>query len=245
MVKSRDSLRILLMQIRQSESVAIEEHSGFAKYSGLKKSQITPFNIINTPNFDASILAGFDALWVGGASDANVLYPQKYPFVESAKKVLSFCAEHSVPVFASCFGFQLAVLALKGEIFDSKDQFELGTLPISLTEKAQKDPLFYDTPNPFYAVSVHKQKALTAPPNTETLAYTDTCVHAFKLKNSPFWAFQFHPEVDKKCLIERLTIYQAKYTSGKNQLEKVLLSAQETPDSNSLLTKFVDRVLLA
>ena len=66
----------------------------------------------------------------------------------------------------------------------------------------------------------------------------------FAYGRSPFWAFQFHPEVNRATLVERLTIYKAHYTDGDDQLDQVLRSAVETPDSNDLVRKFVDRILV-
>jgi len=40
-------------------------------------------------------------------------------------------------------------------------------------------------------------------------------------------------------------ILKEKYTDGDGHLQEVLDNAQETPESNNLLKKFVDRVLLA
>ena len=77
-----------------------------------------------------------------------------------------------------------------------------------------------------------------------TLAYTDACCHAFRVTQSPFWAFQFHPEVDRATLVERLTVFKETYTDGDDHLQRVLDAAHETPESNRLVTKFVDRVLL-
>lgn len=242
--KKRNELRILLMQIRKDEHIANQELTSFAHYAEIDKTQISVLNVYTTPYFDHSILNGFDSLWVGGASDANVLKPDVYPFVETAMSLLRYCKETGFPVFASCFGFQLATLALNGTIIDSDNEFEMGCLPISLKESACKDILFKDISNPFMAISVHKQKALSVPADCELLAFTDICVHAFKVKNQPFWAFQFHPEVDKKILIERLTFYRSTYTQGTKHLDQVLSNTQDTPESNKLMKKFVDRVLL-
>ncbi len=243
--KNKKALKILLMQIRQHQQVAQEEHMSFATYAELEKSQIDILNVFDTPDFDETILQGYDALWVGGASEANVLQPELYPFINSAQNLLAYCCQQSIPVFASCFGFQLAVLALGGEIVDSEADFELGTIPISLTEFARNDILLKDTPNDFLAVSVHRQKALKTPKGCQLLAQTKTCLHIIKVRDKPFWAFQFHPEVNKSTLIERLTIYQNGYTKGKEHLAQVLSNAEETPESNILMKKFVDRVLLA
>jgi len=233
------------MQIREHQEVAEEELKSFATYAGLKRSQIDVLNVFKTPDFDESILTGYDSLWVGGASEANVLRPDVYPFVNRAQKLLQYCCDNDIPVFASCFGFQLVVLALGGEIVDSDDEFEMGTVPITLTADAEDDILLHDTPNNFLAVSVHKQKAIKPPPQVELLAYTDMCIHAIKVKDKPFWAFQFHPEVDLSILIERLTIYRDCYTDGNDHLSSVLSTAMETPESNVLMRKFVDRVLLS
>jgi len=126
---------------------------------------------------------------------------------------------------------------------DEKD-FEMGVIPISLTAEAKKDPLFRDTPNPFSAIAVHRERTLKAPGGCEVLAYTDLCVHSFRLKEKPFWTFQFHPEVDKATLIERLTIYKDKYTENDEHLEEILANVRETPESNNIIKKFVDRILV-
>ena len=237
-------LKVLLMQIRQDPLVAQEELQSFAKYSGLAIEQIDVLDVFKQPIFESSVLQGYDALWVGGASDANVLQPEKYPFVQSARNLLLACCQQNMPVFASCFGFQLAVQALGGVVEDSESEFEIGTIPITLAFNSKKDRLLRDTPNYFMAVSVHKQKVMKAPPNTQLLAYTDSCVHAFKVKGKPFWAFQFHPEVDLEILKQRLTVYRENYTKNPEMLDRILQAAVATPDSNKLMAKFVDRVLL-
>lgn len=240
-----DKLNVLLLQIRDQPRVREEEHSSFVAYSGLQASQLDILNVFDTPHFDAGVLDGYDALIVGGASEASVLEPETYPFVGSGIRLLQHCMEVNLPVFASCFGFQLAVLAMGGRIIRDKIDFEMGTLPIRTSELAGNDPLFRDVPDGFYAVAVHKERATELPDSCDLLAYTDACAHAFRVSGKRFWAFQFHPEVDRDTLVERLTIFKSQYTEGDDHLESVLSSAVETPESNGLVKKFVDRVLLA
>lgn len=240
----RAQLKILLLQIRDGEQVRREEHQSFAEYCGVTLDQIDVLNVFDTPDFPISVADDYDALLVGGASEANVLKPGQFPFVQCCQNLIQYCAETAKPVFASCFGFQLAVLALGGEILHKDIDFEMGTIPVSLTEAALDDSLYRDTPDGFFAISVHRQYAESLPESCQLLAYTEQCVHSFKVKGKPFWAFQFHPEVDKATLIERLTFYKAQYTDGDGQLERVLNAAVETPESNILVRKFVDRVLL-
>jgi GMP synthase (glutamine-hydrolysing) len=242
--RTRAELRLLLLQIRDSAQVRVEEHASFAAYCGVEPEQIEVLNVFDTPHFNGDVLNGFDCLLVGGASEASVMEPERYPFVESSIRLMKFCINQDIPVFGSCFGFQLAVLALGGRIVRDKSGYEMGTPPISLSPAAAQDPLFADVPDGFRAVSVHKERAPELPSTCELLAYTDACPHAFRVRGKDFWAFQFHPEVDRATLNERLTYYKAHYTDGDDQLQSVLDSIEETPESNLLMRKFVERVLL-
>ena len=244
-MKNRADLRILLMQIRDEALTRTEELNSFAQYSGLAVEQFDILNLFDTPEFDVARVHGYDALFVGGSSEASVLEPEKYPFVLPAQEMMRYCIEKRIPVFASCFGHQLAVCALGGDIYRDARDFEMGTLPIQLTVAAAHDPIYRDTPDGFLAVSVHRERNNVAPACCEVLAYSESCVHSFKVKGAPFWTTQFHPEVSRAILVERLTLYKEKYTEGDDQLQRVLDNAEETPESNDLLRKFVDRVLIA
>ena len=236
-------MKLLLLQIRHDPRVRREEHDSFARYSGLKPSQIDILNVFDTPIFGQEVLSGYNALLVGGASEASVLEPENYPAVPYCIALLEHCMAVDFPVFASCFGFQLAVLALGGQIIRDKQDFEMGSIPISLRPAAAGDILFRDVPNNFHAIAVHRERSVHCPPGAIELAYTDACCHAFRVRSKRFWACQFHPEVDRPTLISRLTIYQENYTEDRNHLDEVLNSSVDTPESNALIGKFVERAL--
>ncbi|MEH6474023.1 MAG: type 1 glutamine amidotransferase [Halopseudomonas sp.] len=241
---ARSELRILLLQIREEAATRREELDSFACFSELSPDQFSVLNLFDTPEFGPEVLQGFDAVYVGGSSEASVMEPERYPFVLSAQALLRHCIDIRMPVFASCFGHQLAAKALGTEIVRDEQDFEMGTLPISLTGAADADPLYRDTSEGFMAVAVHRERAVAVPDGCTALAYTDACNHAFKVDSAPFWTTQFHPEVDRRVLIERLTLFKEKYTDGDGHLQQVLDNAVETPESNGLLKKFVDRVLV-
>ncbi|TCI04732.1 type 1 glutamine amidotransferase [Corallincola luteus] len=243
--KPREALRVLLLQIRNDSVTRLEELTSFATFCGLNEEQFSVLNVFDQPHFEPEVIDKFDAVLVGGSSDASVLEPIDYPFVPDAAALLRYCIDIKMPTFCSCFGHQLAVVALGGEVIRDETDYEMGTIPISLTAAAQTDPLFHDTTNPFYAVSVHRERAPEIPENCTLLAETAPCSHSFKVNNAPFWTTQFHPEVDRQVLIDRLSLYAHKYTQNSAQLHAVLSSAVETPESNALLRKFIDRVVLA
>ncbi|MBW4578077.1 MAG: type 1 glutamine amidotransferase [Tildeniella nuda ZEHNDER 1965/U140] len=246
MTKQRAQLKLLLLQIRDDAETCQEEFDEFVRYSRLNAHQFAVLNVFATPEFDSTCMEGYDALFVGGSSDASVTQPELYPFVASAKRLLVHCLEQSIPVFASCFGFQAAIEALGGQVIVDVANMEMGTYPLQLTEAAAVDVLFHDVPNEFWAVSGHKERAVSLPDGAILLAYSDLCpYHAFRMEGKPFYAFQFHPEIDPADLTVRITRYQHRYLDSAEALDAILQSLQATPIANQLMEKFVDRILLA
>jgi len=240
---NKEDLKILLLQIREDESVRLEELHSFAHHAGLDPSQIDIVNVFDTPNFDFHISNNYHGVFIGGASEASVLEPERFPFVPHSIQFIQYLVKIKKPVFASCFGFQLAVLAQGGEIVRDRVNFEMGTYHISLTNHYKKDPLLGHLKHPFWVVSVHQEKAIELPESCELLGFTDHSTHIFKIKEAPFWAFQFHPELDKPSLTTRLRAYQGKYTSGDDHFNDIIASLVDTPESNQLVGDFVDLIL--
>jgi GMP synthase (glutamine-hydrolysing) len=246
MAKQESKINILYIQVREDAVTCEEELQEFIRYSGLNKDQFDVLNVFDTPKFPAEKATNYDAVFVGGSSDASVIEPEKYPFVEFIKNLLVHCIKINKPVFASCFGFQAGIEALGGKIILDKEKMEMNTYPMYLTAAAKKDPLFCDIKNGFLAVSGHQERAKTIPKNAILLAYSTLCpFHAIKIKNKPFYAFQFHPEVNQADLISRIIRYKERYSDGDNFLQNIIDTCQETPEANKLVRKFVDRVLLA
>src|SRR3989338_5646768 len=243
--KQKAELKILYLQIRDDAETREEELLEFVRFSGLSRDQFTVLNVFDTPRFEPDVMRGHDALFVGGSSDSSVLEPGKYPFVEDSKRLLIYCDERSIPVFASCFGFQAATEALGGNIILDKDRMEMGRYEITLTDEMKDDPLFRDTPHTFWAVSGHKERAERLPASSVAMASSPRCpYHGFKLIGKPFYAFQFHPEVDKHDLIARIIRYKERYLDDDGQLQKIIDTAVETPEANALVHKFIDRIVL-
>lgn len=245
MPKPRSQLKILLLQIRDDALTCEEELSEFVRFSRLEAEQFDVLNAFATPEFEPDQIEGYDALFVGGSSDASVTQPDRYPFVKDVKRLLVYCLEKSVPVFASCFGFQAAVEALGGTVVVDKARMEMGTYPIQLTDAAREDLLFHDLPDGFWAVSGHKERAIALPQDAILLAYTERCpFHAFRIAGKPFYGFQFHPEVDPVDLKSRIIRYCDRYLDSAEELRSVIDNLQDTPLANQLIERFVDRVLL-
>jgi len=235
MTFERSKLRILYLQIRDDHVTRMEEMQEFSRHSQLEERQFTILNLFDQPVFSPDYADAYDAVFVGGSSDASVLKPVQYPFVQPAKQLLKHCVDQNIPVFASCFGFQLGVEALGGKVINDPQNMEMGIYSIQLTAAAKEDPLFTDSSDPFF----------TLPPDTQLLAFSEHCpYHAFKVMDKPFYGFQFHPEVDHHDLAARITRYQDRYLETDEALQSILDNLHPTPESNQLILKFVDRILL-
>jgi len=216
----------------------------FARHAGVPLHAIDVLNVFDTPRFPASAADRYDALLVGGASEASVLEPERFPFVAHIVDLLKASIDARRPTFASCFGFQAAVVGLGGTIVRDEDGcFEMGTVPLSLTEQARDDLLFSDAPDGLLAVSCHKERTDAAPPGCVPLADTEACHHTFRVDGAPFWAFQFHPELDRQRFVDRLAVFKDQYTDTDDHYERTIARFSETPESNALVRKFVERAL--
>ncbi len=244
MPKDRSDLKILLIQVRQDVITRTEEYAEFVRYSGLRADQFILWDVFQQPYFPGD-LADYDALFIGGSSDASVLKPIEYPFVLTIQDLIRQSLDQALPVFASCFGFQLAVAALGGQIIIDEAQQELGTYALQLTSAAHEDRLFHDVPDPFWVCVGHRERAVTLPDNFLVLGSTALCPYqAFTIPGRPFYGFQFHPEIDRNDLAARLRRYGNRYLAPTADLEQIIAQLQETPGANALIRKFIDRVVL-
>ena len=244
-MKQRDQWRFLLLQIRDDDLTANEELQGFIDFGATQPDQFSTLNVFVEPDFDADDFLDYDALFIGGSSDASVREPEKYPFIAPCCELVRAYYEMKKPVFAPCFGFQLAVLELGGEIILDADNMEMGVYPIHITNEASDDPLLHDLPPMFHAVSGHKERASKLPDNAVRLAFSELCPeHIFKFPDRPFYAFQFHPEVDGDILVARYTRYASRYADDPAIHDFVRHTKQISTDiSTSLVARFIDRIM--
>jgi GMP synthase (glutamine-hydrolysing) len=243
--KQESDLRIFYIQVREDDVTRAEELAEFVRCSGLRQKQFTVCNVYEWPAFPVSAADGFDAVFVGGSSDASVLEKDKYPFVRPIGELLERAIDSKQPTFASCFGFQAVVEQLGGTVILDKENMEMGSYDLMLTPEAIGDTLFDDQPTPFVAISGHKERAETLPLGAVNVVTSAQCpFHAITFPGTPFYAFQFHPEVNDVDLIARITRYRDRYLDVDGHLQQIIREIRPTPDANALVRKFVERIVL-
>ena len=191
--------RFLLLQARnEGDRVRGEERAQFAARLGVDVDQVVQLDLLSA-DLNPSVLNGYDALLVGGSGEYSVL--DEHPGIHRAKDLLNEVAVQGFPTFASCFGFQLMVEGMGGEVIHDEDHAEVGTFELELTPDGADDPLFCDLPERFNAQLGHKDRAGRMPDGVVTLARSALCPHqALRVGDTKVYAAQFHPELTSRPL---------------------------------------------
>lgn len=151
-------VRILLLQARHADDDArLEERVSFARAAGVDEACVVPFDLL-TRTLTLADVRQFDALMVGGSGDYYVSR-LNLPNIQVVFDVLVDAVAIGHPTFASCFGFQLMVQALGGEIVYDPDHMEVGTYNLNLTADGGADELFGELPATFRAQLGRKDRA--------------------------------------------------------------------------------------
>ncbi len=181
---------------------------------------------------------------VGGSGDYYVSKGNLPRFGEILE-LLSDVVAHDHPTFASCFGFQLLVKALGGEIVNDAVGMEVGTYDLTLTEAGQKDELLGGLPRRFPAQLGRKDRAARLPPGCINLASSERCpFQALRVPQKPIWATQFHPELSGEENRVRFDRYQKGYASVMSEAERKMASSRfrESPETLILIPRFLKLV---
>ncbi len=240
-------LSILLIQIRRDRTQLAAERRGFVEHSGLEDHHFTTLDVFRQPDFAPSIIEDYDAIMVGGlsddASDAIALPSFFDPFIDNLYQLLDHTLAVQKPALLSCGGFMLASMMMGGEVVIDPSLAELGVYKLCLTKTGTKDPLFRDFPESFQAVSGHIKSTRRLPHQCQRLLYSERCpIHGFRVKGTPFYAFQFHPEIKCSELQARVSGYRDKYFDSEEAYLRFLELDADTSFAHRIVTNFVELV---
>lgn len=240
--------RYLLLQTRNvGDPMAAQEVRCFARALGCDLAAVDVFDLLRGVPSREQLIA-FDVLLLGGsghysaASKPDTATP---PWLARALDCLRDLYELSRPTFASCWGFQAMSRALGGECIQDTPNAELGTISLKLTEAGRSDPVFGALPESFSGQAGHEDHVVVLPSDAVLMASSALVPQqAFRIAGKPIYCTQFHPELDRTAMLERVVAYP-EYVERIAQIsyDEFVLRVRETPESNLLLRRFVDYVL--
>ena len=237
-------IKLLLLQARLANDPMREhERACFVRATGLPRENVVAFDLCDrVPTLGE--IRRFDALTVGGSGDYDVTKRNLTGFARLLETLREVGAIGH-PTFASCFGYQLLVHALGGEIIHDPQRTEVGSYEIVLTAEGRGDELFTVLPDRCWAQLGHKERASRHPDGIPNLAASELSpFQALRLPGKPVWASQFHPELDRETNLDRFRYYQSGYAKYMSEEEcaKAPERFRDSPEVSSLLSRFLELV---
>ena len=237
-----DKLRFLLLQVRDSDDpMRGQEVECFVRALRCDRSQVEAWDLLaGAPG--ARDLARADAVLLGGSG--------RYPptstdaWTEPVLETLREIHGRAKPTFASCWGFQAMARALGGKVLHDLTLAELGTHQLRLTEAGKGDPIFAPLGEVFMAQMGHEYRVAELPPGAVLLASTSLVENqAYRFEGLPIWCTQFHPELNRSDLLERVATYpEYIYRIAKMPPERFNELIVDTPETEALLVRFARHV---
>ncbi len=236
------NLRFLLLQIRNSDDPIREQEVGcFARAIGCETSDITVFDLLAGVPRDRE-LSETDAILIGGSGDYSAAGESQW--LDRTLAGLRHIYQVGKPTFASCWGFQAFARACGGRCVHDPAHAELGSIQLTLTDAGREDPLFGELKNPFIGQAGHEDCVVELPDSAVLLASSPLVANqAFKFADAPIYCTQFHPELDRQSLLQRLKAYP-RYVEriAETSYEKFAQRCQEAKETSRLLQRFAEMV---
>ena len=234
--------KFLLLQVRNDDDpMRDQEIRCFARALECEPNQIKVFDLLSGVPTIAQ-LQEVDVVLLGGSGDYSVAEGGEW--LPVALEAMRELCELGKPTFASCWGFQAMARALGGEVVTDLSRAELGTVEVQLTDAGHQDPLFAPLGDRFLAPMGHQDCVVKLPPGAERLARSDKVENqAFRIPGKPIYATQFHPELNRAALIERVNAYPqyVEKITGET-VEQFAAHCQETKATDELLKRFIGQL---
>ncbi|GKT35399.1 Glutamine amidotransferase domain containing protein ChyE-like protein [Aduncisulcus paluster] len=165
------------------------------------------------------------------------------PWSENTAKWIQSGILIDAPMIGVCYGHQLMAYALGGTIDFFPESREIGKLSIRKTANGLVDSFMASFPDEFDVLLCHSQRVITIPDGAVVLAESEMDPHQIIRYSKHAISVQFHPEFFSDLLRFIVEIYRDDLQAERFDIDELLTSIQETPDSRKLLIDFVQPYL--
>lgn len=237
------NVRYLLLQIRNDDDPMVpQEVQCFARALRCPAEQISVVSLLKAEP-SQSQLEQVDVVLLGGSGHYSAT--ANAPWLDRTCDTLRRLYDLAKPTFASCFGFQVFARAMAGEVVHDLERAELGTHRLQLTDAGREDPIFGVLNECFRGQMGHEDRVNRLPQGATLLASSSLVENqAYRFDGKPIYCTQFHPELNRRDLLERVRAYPSyiERVAGMT-VEKFVASCHDTPETEAVLRRFVETVL--
>lgn len=144
-------------------------------------------------------LNDYDGVIIGGSKHS--VY-ENLPWIPPLEEFVRHVFDLKKPYFGVCFGHQIAVTALGGEVTFGTNGSEVGPTEIRLTEAGKRDPLFTGMPDVFRVAEFHRDVVTKLPEHPDLVQLAQSAQYPTQAFAYGQYArtVQFHPEFSKEII---------------------------------------------
>ncbi|MHC4415994.1 MAG: type 1 glutamine amidotransferase [Planctomycetota bacterium] len=237
-----ENLRYLLLQVRDHDDpMRTHEVDCFVRSLHCSPEQLCVVDLLRdvpTPR----ALKDVDIVLLGGSGDYSVARGGSW--IGGALDAMRELHATAKPTFASCWGFQAMAKALGGEVVTDLSRAEVGTHEVQLTAAGEGDPVLGPLGRAFRAQMGHQDIVDRLPEGTVLLATTARSTNqAFRFNDKPIYCTQFHPELNRALLLDRLRTYPEyiERIAGV-PFDAFVETCTESPETEDVILRFVKHV---
>ncbi|MEK7627796.1 MAG: gamma-glutamyl-gamma-aminobutyrate hydrolase family protein [Patescibacteria group bacterium] len=204
------------------------------------------YTTVHERELNPDLLTRFDAVVFGGSGDLFIdggchTSPTSRQLTDSSiarvEKLTQSIIAQDFPAFGICFGHQVMAHHLGGTVRHCADEGKFGTVTLTKTLEGESDPVLENVPKTFSGNYAHHDVVKKLPERAcgVVLASAPNCCHALVRYGSRVYTSQFHPELTRAHMLERITAHPGYIPAGVDPIAVV----QETPYTASILKNFV------
>ena len=191
------------------------------------------FDVYKATGYDFPEIRDYTHLILTG-SEASILETEKW--VEEESEIILQAVDKGLSILGSCYGHQLLAVALAGpECVQRCAHPEIGWIPVQIEENEE----FFGKKRLAYSFSSHFDEVIGLPENFQILAYSEHCsIQAFRMKNTPVWGLQIHPEMS----VSEAQIYLKNRVKYKHDPVELFMHAlNSTPQDSGLIRPIIQK----
>lgn len=241
-LRSIEDARVVLLQLRKDVAMREHEYRNMLRSGHLAERQVARVDGL-VEEFRPEVLEDAHLFIIGGSGDFSVF--DELPFTSTLTQALIYCREADLPVLGSCWGGQFMAESLGGTVVTDSEHEETGSYLVFRSPASDTDPLFRGFPTRFWAQLGHHETIASLPPGAVALASTRACeIQAFTWPGSTQYGVQFHPELTREGLIERVVHYRDSYAADPAALDAIIRRTRPSPWTENLVGRFVEKIVL-